>query len=404
MAWMKAAEALAALEVLPQTLYANVSRGRIRSKPDPKDPHRSLYHGDDVKRLASRRRGRRPVATIAAEAIEWGDPVLTSGISTVYGGRLWYRGHDAVALADTATLEDIAALIWEADNVRFMRPYNTSPRTSERNASPLRTALQVLSARADADLPALGRSRNILVAEAAGLVDGLALGMIGTTTPSEMVLHKRLAAAWRASKAEDVLRRAMVLLADHELNASTFAARVAASTGAPLAAGLLAGAATLVGPRHGGAAAGVNLLIEAARRKGVENTVRDRLGQGNSLPGFGHPLYAQGDPRAAALLAHLRPRAIYAELGSAVEALTGEQPNIDFAIAAMADFCKLPSSAPLTIFALARSVGWIAHILEQLATGRLIRPRARYIGPPLVQSIADAQRAANGAHIKLRHT
>jgi citrate synthase len=385
MAWLKAAEALAALEVLPQTLYANVTRGRIRSKPDPKDQRRSLYNSDDVKRLASRRRGRRPVATIAAEAIEWGDPVLTSGISTVFAGRLWYRGHDAVTLADAATLEEIAALIWETGDVRFTRRHNDSLRPSERNASPLRAALDVLSARATADPPALGRSRGILVDEAAGLVDELALAMIGAVTPAGMALHRRLAAAWRAAKAEDVLRRAIVLLADHELNASTFAARVAASTGAPLAAGLLAGAATLVGPRHGGAAAGVNLLIEAARRKGVESAVRDWLAQGNSLPGFGHPLYAQGDPRAAALLAHFRPRPIYTDLGGAVDAVTGEQPNIDFAIAAMADSCKLPSSAPLTIFALARSVGWIAHILEQLATGRLIRPRARYVGPPLVQ-------------------
>jgi citrate synthase len=384
MAWLNTAEALATLEVLPQTLYANVSRGRIRSKPDPKDPHRSLYNGDDVKRLASRRRGRRPVATIAAEAIEWGDPVLTSGISTVFAGRLWYRGHDAVALADTATPEEIAALIWEADEVRFTHPRNTPLRNGERNAVPLRAALEVLSARANVDPPALGRSRGILVAEASGLIDELALAMIGAATSGGIALHKRLAAAWHASKAEDVLRRALVLLADHELNASTFAARVAASTGAPLAAGLLAGAATLVGPRHGGAAAGVNLLIEGVRRKGVENALRDWLVQGNSLPGFGHPLYAQGDPRAVALLAHFRPRPIYVELASAVEALTGEQPNIDFAIAATANFYKLPSTAPLTIFALARSVGWIAHILEQLATGRLIRPRARYIGPPLV--------------------
>lgn len=385
MAWLNRAEALATLEVLPQTLYANVSRGRIRSKPDPKDPHRSLYNGDDVKRLASRRRGRRPVSTIAAEAIEWGDPVLTSGISTVFAGRLWYRGHDAVALADTATTEEIAALIWQADEVRFTHSRNTPLQSGDRNAAPLRAALEVLSARANADPPALGRSRGILVAEASGLVVELALAMIGAATPEGIALHRRLAAAWQASKAEDLLRRALVLLADHELNASTFAARVAASTGAPLAASLLAGAATLVGPRHGGAAAGVNLLIEAARWKGVENAVRDWLVQGNSPPGFGHPLYAQGDPRAVALLAHFRPRPIYVELASVVEALTGEQPNVDFAIAAMANCYKLPSTAPLTLFAIARSVGWIAHILEQLATGRLIRPRARYIGPPLAQ-------------------
>src|SRR5579872_3740984 len=104
MVWLTAGEALAALRVQPQTLYANVSRGRIRAKPDPKDTRRSLYNSDDVKRLAGRRAGRRTVAAVAAEAIRWGEPVLVSGISTVAQGRLWYRGRDAVALASAATL------------------------------------------------------------------------------------------------------------------------------------------------------------------------------------------------------------------------------------------------------------------------------------------------------------
>src|ERR1700723_3130394 len=90
MKWLTAEQALKFLGVRPQTLYANVSRGRIRAKPDPADPRRSLYNSEDVKRLASRHRGRRTVAAIATGTIGWGDPVLPSGISTVAGGRLWY--------------------------------------------------------------------------------------------------------------------------------------------------------------------------------------------------------------------------------------------------------------------------------------------------------------------------
>jgi citrate synthase len=97
MKWFSADEALALLGGLRQTLYANVSRGRIRARPDPKDSRRSLYHGEDVKRLA----GRRTVEAVAAKAIGWGDPVLASGISTVADGRLWYRGHDAVELTQS---------------------------------------------------------------------------------------------------------------------------------------------------------------------------------------------------------------------------------------------------------------------------------------------------------------
>src|SRR5690349_10444186 len=106
--WLSAAEALLRLNVKPQTLYANVSRGRIRAKADPADPRRSLYNRDDVDRLSRRTTGRPRSETVAAEAISWGNPVLSSSISTVSGGRLWYRGQDAVVLAEGATLEEVA--------------------------------------------------------------------------------------------------------------------------------------------------------------------------------------------------------------------------------------------------------------------------------------------------------
>jgi len=97
--WLTAGEALQRLNVKAQTLYASVSRGRIRAKPDPADPRRSLYSRDDIDRLARRSVGRPRADAVAAEAISWGDPVLPSAISTVARGRLWYRGEDAVALA-----------------------------------------------------------------------------------------------------------------------------------------------------------------------------------------------------------------------------------------------------------------------------------------------------------------
>ena len=118
MKWLTAEQALKFLGVRSQTLYANVSRGKIRAKPDPADPRRSLYNGNDVARLAERRPGRRPAETVATQAIGWGDPVLPSGISTVANGRLWYRGRDAVQLAESATLEEVAALLWQTSAMR----------------------------------------------------------------------------------------------------------------------------------------------------------------------------------------------------------------------------------------------------------------------------------------------
>jgi citrate synthase len=382
MAWLNAAQALATLDVKPQTLYASVSRGRIRAKPDPKDPRRSLYNGDDVKRLAKRHAGRRTAAAVAAETLGWGDPVLDSAISTIADERLWYRGRDAGALSEAATLEEIADLLWQAEGIAFGSRQGKRGKGGPLAASPLEAALLALAKRADKDPPSHGRSRAVLIGEAAEIVDALAGAMLGVATPAGAPLHRRIAVAWRVTPAEDIIRRALVLLADHELNASTFAARVAASTGTPLSAALLAGLATLVGPLHGSASMGVRSLKAAALRAGAALAVRDCLAQGQRLPGFGHPLYPDGDPRAVALLAHFKPSEPFAALCACVEDLTGERPNVDFAIAAIADAFDLPPTAPFTLFALARSIGWIAHVLEQLTTGNLIRPRARYVGPP----------------------
>lgn len=371
MAWLTAGEALAILEVQPQTLYANVSRGRIRAKPDPEDSRRSLYNKSDVMRAAERQTGRRSVATVAAQAIGWrGDPVLTTHLSAVEHGRHWYRGRDALTLAETSSLEDIAALLWESEAVTFTGA-----------GTPPEGAMTALARRAERDQPSLRRPAAALAREAAELVDLMAAATLGPTDPGPM--HRRLAQAWDAPQAEDLLRRALVLMADHELNSSTFAARVAASTGAPLSACLLAGLATLSGPLHGGASLGMRLLTAAAAQMGAEEAVRHWLAQGQRLPAFGHPLYPDGDPRATALLRLFEAAPIYADLRGAVESQAGEKPNIDFALAALADRFALPAKASFSLFAIARSVGWIAHALEQSASGKMIRPRARYSGPAL---------------------
>jgi citrate synthase len=142
MVWMTAAEALDMLNVRPQTLYANVSRGKIRAKADDNDPRRSLYHRDDVLRMARRANGRRKVETVSTQTMQYGDPVLPSSISTIADGRLLYRGHDAATLADNASLEDIAALLWEGKPAEIR---HTEPAA---NGSPLEAGLLALPAAA----------------------------------------------------------------------------------------------------------------------------------------------------------------------------------------------------------------------------------------------------------------
>lgn len=378
MAWLSAKEALVLLQVQPQTLYANVSRGRVRAKPDPKDSRRSLYHADDVKRMACRQTGRRSSAAVAAQAIAWGDPVLATSISTVRADRLLYRGRDAVVLSQTQSLEDIACLLWQAGSANF-----TASPHARRDAglvSPLARAMQVLVPLIDTALPSRGRAAIVLVDEARALIGAIATAMIGQSDDDGMPLHRRLALAWGVPDAEDVLRRALVLLADHELNASAFAVRVVMSTGASMPAGMVAGLAALTGPLHGTAVHGVRALKAQAEQYGVLESVRAYLQRGDTLPAFGHPLYPQGDARAAALLTHFTLTPLYQAIGEAGEAASGEKPNMDFALVALAETLSLPPDAPLILFALARSVGWVAHALEQIATGQLIRPRANYVG------------------------
>jgi citrate synthase len=378
--WMTATQALHTLGVRPQTLYANVSRKRIRARADPQDPRRSLYHEGDVQRLARKRGGARKAEEVAAAAIEWGNPVLASAVSTVADGRLWYRGEDAVLLAESKTLEDVAGLLWGvSDSQRPAAKPCTARAAQRRPSGELSRAFLELARRVSEDPPAHGRTLAVLQAEAAVILAALADAMLGSG--GGPALHQRLAKAWGCTDAGDLLRRALVLLADHELNASTFATRVTVSTGASLAAGVLAGLATLTGPLHGGAAAGVRELVDTACSHGADAAVRDRLSQARPMAGFGHPLYPLGDPRAAALLQQLEVPPELAQIRDVVEELVGERPNIDFALAAMTRAYRLPKQAPLVVFALARSVGWLAHALEQVTTGRLIRPRARYVGP-----------------------
>src|SRR5437868_13110363 len=111
-AWLDRSSALARLGVRPQTLYAYVSRGRVQVRPDPGDPRRSLYRAADIAALAERKSRSRKISDVATGAISWGEPVLASEITTVTGGRLFYRGRDAIRLADSGeTLESVARLL-----------------------------------------------------------------------------------------------------------------------------------------------------------------------------------------------------------------------------------------------------------------------------------------------------
>ena len=370
--WIGRAEALERLGVRAQTLYAYVSRGRIGMRPDPQDSRRSLYSAADLERLALRRRRGRKASAIAASAMAWGEPSIPTRISTIERGRPAYRGRDSIELSVKCSLEDAAALLWEQS-----APIRLACETAagEAHDSPM----VALARLAGASMAGLGRSPASLGADGARAIGrlALALGLGGGDAP----VHERLARAWAVGPdAAALLRRALVLRADPDLSASTFAVRVAASPGASIPACLLAGLATLSGPRHGGAAAALSRLAGSAEELGARAALEQWLASGQALPGFGHPLYPEGDSRADALLERMEPDPAMAALGREAQVLAGLRPNIDFALVAATRACRLPQDAPFTLFALGRSTGWVAHAIEQVTTGGLIRPRARYEG------------------------
>ena len=181
---------------------------------------------------------------------------MQTSLSTVADGALLYRGENAAGMAVWGTLEDVAALLWQVDEVKL-------PKVKAAASPGLAEALPVIAQRAAVDPPSIGRSPQVLRREAVLVLADIATALAGAGAAGEP-LHVRLTRRWERPQAADILRRALVLLADHELNASTFAARVTASTGASLAAATLSGLATLTGPLHGSAAGAVLTLADEA--------------------------------------------------------------------------------------------------------------------------------------------
>src|SRR5205814_6951514 len=199
---------------------------------------------------------------------------------------------------ETETLESVARLLRGGHGAALKRTDRPAPP----DHPDMRTrAYLALAARAGSDPPARGRNALALAVEAATLLDVLTDAVAGEVMGG--AIHNRLALAWGqgpGGPGADLIRRLLVLVADHELNPSAFAARVAASTGASLAASALAGLATLAGPRHGGATAAVRAFAAEAAQLGPRQAIAARLQHDRVLPGFGHALYVDGDPRAAA--------------------------------------------------------------------------------------------------------
>jgi citrate synthase len=387
--YIDAKETARRLGVSRQTLYAYVSRGLIKAVPGD-DPRQSRYLAAAVDQLAqTRRRGRKP-REIAKATLDWGMPVLESGLTLIEAGQCYYRGQSAVDLASTSSLEDIAALLWQIPKARafpsrapdHLKAYaGLLDKAGKSSSSDTLLPLFAVASRDEAT--SAWRNDPALVARGCGDLVRILAATALRQAPKSAPIHQQLADHWgvRGDKA-DLIRQALVLCADHELNASSFTARCVASTGASLKASVIAALAALSGVKHGAMTTRIERLWDSIDTHDPAKDFKARLDAGEDIPGFGHPLYPDGDVRAKALLASILPEfADAARLVAAVKQLTGADPSIDFALVALRRHLALPEGAAFLIFAVGRSVGWIAHGLEQRTTNQLIRPRALYTGP-----------------------
>lgn len=386
--WLDANGATRLLGVSRGTLYAYVSRGFVRSEPVPGRSRERRYAREDVERLRLRAEERKNPEKAAQHALRWGVPILESAITLIAAGRLYYRGHDAGELARTRSLEDVASLIW----------------TGAFDADIFDTPLHVVGGESAADLPFVNRAQSILplvaardplafdlrpraVAQTGWRIVNLLTSVAAETRELAPTVEETLAEAWAPSSkhAPALIRAALILCADHELNVSAFTARCVASAGSNPYAVVVAGLAALEGARHGGATARVEALFDEVRRvRDPRKALADRLRRGAGIDGFGHQLYPDGDPRAT-LLVDMLPKSkeltFARALAAAGRSVTGEQPTLDFALVAVARALGLPRGPALALFAIGRTIGWIAHAIEQYETGTMIRPRAKYTGP-----------------------
>ncbi|HEX6675158.1 MAG TPA: citrate/2-methylcitrate synthase [Actinomycetes bacterium] len=422
---LSSAEAARRLGVKPATLYAYVSRGLLRSERAP-GGRGSTFDPAEVERLT--RRSRRRALTAGPEL------VIASELTSIDGGVLRYRGLDATELAGRHRFEQVAELLWTGrlgEGGRWRAdPAAVAVATVCQDALPagtlpldrLRVAAAALAAsdelRFELHPSAVVATGRALIA---GLVEslpelGAAAGGGGplstgglpprSSSPPDPPprggtvaarLWPRLCPSRPRPGMVEVLDAALVLAADHELAASAVAARVAASVQADPYAVVGAGLGAVSGALHGGASlAAETLLAEIGTPERATRVIGDRLRWGEQVPGLGHSLYPDGDPRAASLLDRLgreatgsRRLAVVEAVADAVERRRLPAPNVDFALAALAFVAGMTRGAAETVFAVARIAGWLAHALEEYERRTPLRPRALYTGPP-ARSLPDS--------------
>jgi len=398
--FLTAKEATSQLGVTPDTLYAYVSRGLIRSETLDARKRTRRYSADDVQKLKERKELRKNPAKIVQNALHWGTPIMESALTLITDDNLYYRGFDACWLAVNRSVEAVAALLWtggfESAGELFAKLIIDNETTTDLGYSvsslPLIKRLSLSITLASVNDLAAYDLRPARVAQTGARILQRMVLTLADETKSKASLAQTLSAAWcpKDSNAEALLSAALIFCADHELNVSALTARVVASAESNPYEVVLASLGAMQGFKHGGGTARVEALLDSIRTtKQVDQVLSDRLRRGESIPGFGHPLYPKGDPRGRLLMQLISqnfPKSSTLTLIQTVAERASEilnsAPTIDYALVALTRTLNLPDGSALAIFAMGRTIGWIGHAIEQYQLGSLIRPRAQYIGVP----------------------
>jgi citrate synthase len=410
--YVPAAEALRMLEIRHQTLYAYVSRGWIRSTRQPGRNDR-LYLREDIERMRTRARARSGHGAVAASAMNWGEPIIPTSITEIKQDGPWYRGRPAVQLArSSASFEAVAELLWSGlwheEPLRWsVAPLPADVRALAGSITRLRSNDQLLeifalfilklgvSRGSIADRVRSGRTldaaREIIQALTGcfGYISARARFVVLRNGQSVVEGLLRSLALADTGENREALQAMLILFADHELSPGAFAARVAASAGATVHSCVASAICTSSGVHIGRLYDRVEEFLAGAPTKAaLLRRARECQERGTAVPGFGHPLYPRGDPRALFLLELAQRRArqtkrMESVFGFVNDAQTklGLFPRHELAAVTLAIAMGMPARSAGALFTLSRTAGWVAHVQEQRLSGTLLRPRARFVAP-----------------------
>ncbi len=381
--YLEAKEAAALLGVSTGTLYAYVSRKGLRSFAIEGTRRRRYWRSDVMALLAG------------SDAQEPQQLVRTTALTLLTDAGLFYRGREVVTLAEANTLEQVATLLWDAPPDLFATTPSSKSEikalaTALRHLSPLDRALALMPVLEHDDAKSADLSEAGFLRTSAGALRWMAAIVAGGYTPSTEPVHLVLSrSAVPDGRYDDLVRRALVLAADHELDPTTYAVRAAANTGVTpfgaVAAGLIAGRGQRL--RHSRALATTRFLRSMIASADPSREISHLYRAGEPIPGFAPAeVHAGRDPRPGALLMAMRTQLLgepqFDKLDAMIATasdLTGGEPRFIVPMAYLSILLGMEDE-PLGFSTPGRAVGWLAHAHEQYRTGTLVRPRAAYVG------------------------